>query len=119
MSHPSSHTLSESDSKELLASYGVPFATEKKVLTADDAVDAADNVGYPVVAKLGGDKIAHKTERGLVRLRLQDADAVRMAANDLLAASRPEDGDVHVLIAPMVSGSRELIAGLLVDQQFG
>ena len=119
MSSSSSRTLSESDSKELLASYGVPFAPERKVGSAADAVSAANELGYPVVAKLGGDKIAHKTERGLVRLRLSDADAVRNAATDLLAASRPEDGDVHILIAPMVSGSRELIAGLLVDQQFG
>jgi acetyltransferase len=119
VSHPSSHTLSESDSKELLASYGVPFASEKKVLTADDAVAAAESIGYPVVAKLGGDNIAHKTERGLVRLRLSDQSSVREAASELLSAARPEDGDVHVLIAPMVSGSRELIAGLLVDQQFG
>jgi acetyltransferase len=68
---------------------------------------------------LGGDKIAHKTERGLVRLRLHDAAAVHLAATELFAAATPDDGEVHVLVAPMVSGTRELIAGLLVDQQFG
>lgn len=119
MSTHSSSTLSEAASKELLATYGVPFAPEHKVVTADQAVEAANSLGYPVVAKLGGDKIAHKTERGLVRLRLADANAVKQAATDLLAAATPEDGEVHVLVAPMVSGSRELIAGLLVDQQFG
>ena len=119
MSTHSSSTLSEAASKELLATFGVPFAPEHKVVTADQAVEAANSLGYPVVAKLGGDKIAHKTERGLVRLRLGDANAVKQAASDLLAAATPEDGEVHVLIAPMVSGSRELIAGLLVDQQFG
>ena len=115
----SSRTLSESDSKELLSAYGVPFAPERKVSTADNAVAAADEIGYPVVAKLGGDSIAHKTERGLVKLRLASAEAVHAAASELLNAARPEDGEVHVLVAPMVSGSRELIAGLLVDQQFG
>jgi acetyltransferase len=115
----SSRTLSESDSKELLSAYGVPFAPERKVTTADNAVAAADEIGYPVVAKLGGDSIAHKTERGLVKLRLASAEAVHAAASELLDAARPEDGEVHVLVAPMVSGSRELIAGLLVDQQFG
>lgn len=119
MSTHSSNTLSEVASKQLLAAYGVPFAAEHQVHTADEAVAAAESLGYPVVAKLGGDKIAHKTERGLVRLRLSDAAAVREASSDLLAAATPEDGDVHVLVAPMVSGSRELIAGLLVDQQFG
>ena len=114
-----SRTLSESDSKELLSAYGVPFAPEKRVGTAAEAVAAAEEIGFPVVAKLGGDSIAHKTERGLVKLRLANADAVLNAATELFNAARPEDGDVHVLVAPMVSGSRELIAGLLVDQQFG
>lgn len=114
-----SRTLSESDSKELLSAYGVPFAIEKRVVTAAEAVAAAEEIGFPVVAKLGGDSIAHKTERGLVKLRLANADAVLNAATELFNAATPEDGDVHVLIAPMVSGSRELIAGLLVDQQFG
>jgi acetyltransferase len=111
--------LSEAASKELLAAYGVPFAAEHKVFTAADAVEAARQLGYPVVAKLGGDKIAHKTERGLVRLRLSDASAVEKAATELFAAATTDDGEVHVLVAPMVSGSREVIAGLLVDQQFG
>ena len=119
MSTHSSSTLSEAASKELLATFGVPFAAEHKVSTVEQAVEAANSLGYPVVAKLGGDKIAHKTERGLVRLRLGDAGAVQQAATELLAAATPEDGEVHVLVAPMVSGSRELIAGLLVDQQFG
>jgi len=114
-----SRTLSESDSKELLSAYGVPFAPEKRVGTAAEAVAAAEEIGFPVVAKLGGDSIAHKTERGLVKLRLANADAVQNAATELFNAATPEDGDVHVLIAPMVSGSRELIVGLLVDQQFG
>lgn len=118
-SSSSSHTLSEAASKELLAAYGVPFAPERKVATADEAVVAAASLGLPVVVKLGGDKIAHKTERGLVRLRLSDEQAVRDAALDLLAAARPEDGEVHLLVAPMISGTRELIAGVLVDAQFG
>jgi acetyl-CoA synthetase (ADP-forming) len=112
-------TLSEHASKELLARYGVPPAPERVVATPDDAVVAADALGYPVVAKLCGDAIAHKTERGLVRLRLADADAVRAAATELLAAATADDGDVGVLVAPMVSGSREFIAGLSRDPQFG
>ena len=119
MSSQSSSTLSEAASKELLATYGVPFASEHKVFTVEAAVEAAQALGFPVVAKLGGDKIAHKTERGLVRLRLADTEAVRQAATDLFAAATADDGEVHVLVAPMVSGTRELIAGLLVDQQFG
>ena len=119
MSSPSNQTLSEAASKDLLAPFGVPFAPERRVDTADEAAAAASEIGFPAVVKLGGDKIAHKTERGLVRLRLADSAAVKVAAQELLDAARPEDGEVHLLVAPMISGNRELIAGLLVDQQFG
>ncbi len=112
-------TLSESDSKALLGPLGVPFAPERKVSTPDDAATSAEELGFPVVVKLGGDAIAHKTERGLVRLRLGDRGAVRVAAQELLDAARPEDGDVHLLVAPMIQGNRELIAGVIVDPQFG
>jgi succinyl-CoA synthetase beta subunit len=114
-----SRTLSESESKAILASYGVPCAPERLVGDAADAADAADALGYPVVAKLSAPGLAHKTERGLVRLGLADASEVRAAASDLLAAARPEDGDVEVLVAPMVRGVRELIAGVHDDAQFG
>lgn len=113
------HTLSEADSKTLLAPYGVPFLEERLVDTAEEAADAAAAIGAPVVAKLCGDAIAHKTERGLVRLGLAGPDAAREAARELLAAARPEDGPVQVLVAPMVKATRELIAGLSVDAQFG
>jgi acetyl-CoA synthetase (ADP-forming) len=112
-------TLSESLSKALLADVGVPVAAELHAATPDDAVAAAVQLGFPVVAKLNGDAIAHKTERGLVRLNLRDAAAVRTAAAELLAAATEDDGAVDVLVAPMIRGNRELIAGVLRDQQFG
>jgi acetyl-CoA synthetase (ADP-forming) len=112
-------TLSEAGSKDLLGAYGVPFAPEEIVSTPDAAVAAATRVGLPAVVKLGGDAIAHKTERGLVRLQLADAAAVRAAAEELLAAARPDDGEVHLLVAPMLRATRELIAGLHHDPQFG
>ncbi len=112
-------TLSERDSKTLLAEFGVPIAPERLVADPAAAGDAADELGYPVVAKLNGDAIAHKTERGLVRLRLADRTAVETAAGELLAAATPDDGAVSVLVAPMISGNRELIAGIVRDAQFG
>jgi acetyl-CoA synthetase (ADP-forming) len=112
-------TLSEAASKELLATFGVPFPTERVVSTADAAVAAAAEIGSAVVVKLGGDGIAHKTERGLVRLGLESADQVRDAADALLAAATPDDGEVHLLVAPMLRATRELIAGLHDDPQFG
>ncbi len=112
-------TLSEAESKRLLAQHGVPLLDERIVADPAAAVAAATEMGFPVVAKLNGHKIAHKTERGLVKLNLRDAGAVEEAAQQLLAAAVPEDGDVQVLIAPMLKGNRELIAGLMYDDQFG
>jgi acetyltransferase len=112
-------TLSEAASKQLLARFDVPVLDERVAKDAAAASAAADAIGYPVVVKLCGDAIAHKTERGLVRLGLRDAASVQQAAAELLAAARPEDGNVELLVAPMVRGTRELIAGLVRDPQFG
>jgi acetate---CoA ligase (ADP-forming) subunit beta len=112
-------TLSEPESKAVIAAFGVPCVRERVVDRAEDAVDAARDLGYPVVVKLAGEGIAHKTERGLVRLGLQRAEDVERAARELLAAATPGDGAVGVLVAPMVRGRRELIAGVHRDAQFG
>jgi acetyl-CoA synthetase (ADP-forming) len=114
-----STTLSESESKRILAAHGVPVVEESVASDADDAARAADGLGYPVVVKLCGPSIAHKTERGFVRLNLPDSSAVRAAADELLGAAGPEDGDIQVLVCPMVRGVRELIAGAHRDPQFG
>lgn len=114
-----STTLSEAASKQVLAAHGVPVVTDRIVPDAAAAAAAATELGLPVVVKLGGDAIAHKTERGLVRLNLATPETVQAAATELLAAVRPGDGEVHLLVAPMVRGNRELIAGLVRDPQFG
>jgi acyl-CoA synthetase (NDP forming) len=112
-------TLSEHASKALLTTYGVPVARERVADDAEGAARAAAEVGFPVAVKLTGDAIAHKTERGLVRLGLTDGAQVHDAAAALLAARRPEDGEVRLLVAEMVAGRRELIAGLVRDPQLG
>jgi acetyltransferase len=114
-----SRTLSEHASKELIRGYGVPVSREELASDAAGAAAAAQRIAFPVVVKLCGDAIAHKTERDLVRLGLASAEAVRAAASELLAKARPEDGAVQLLVAEMVRGKRELIAGLVRDPQFG
>jgi len=111
--------LPEHESKRLLAEYDVPFAPERVVATPDEAVAAAAAFGGPCAVKLSGAGITHKTERGLVRLDLRTSADVEAAATALLDAARPEDGDLQLLVAPMIQGSRELIAGVLRDPQFG
>jgi len=112
-------TLSEAASKQLLVPFGVPFAQEKVCSTAAQAVDAANKIGYPVVLKLSGDRIAHKTERGLVRLNITNAEKVEQACAELLSLVTEADGEVSFLIAEMVKGDRELIIGVINDVQFG
>jgi len=116
---PRTITLSEHESKQRLAAIGVPVAPERLVRDAGEAVRAAQALGFPVAVKLCGRAIAHKTERGLVRLGLGDEAAVRAAALEMLAAARPDDGEVGVLVSRMVSGKRELIAGVATDRTFG
>ena len=112
-------TLSEADSKSFVRNYGVPVADERVVDQPEAAVEASRLIGLPVVMKLVGDTIAHKSERGLVRLNLGDETSVAVAARELLAAARPDDGPVALLVAPMIRGNRELIAGVVRDPTFG
>lgn len=112
-------TLSEYESKRLLAGYGVP--TVEEVLAADvaAAVGGARSLGFPVALKLCAASIAHKSERDLVRLGLADEVAVERAAGDLLGRRGPGEEDAQVLVQRMIRGRRELIAGLVRDRQFG
>jgi acetate---CoA ligase (ADP-forming) subunit beta len=112
-------TLAEHDSLALLHDHGIPVVAETVVATPADAARAATTVGFPVVVKAAGDRIAHKTERGLVRLGLRSAPEVEAAATQVLGATGPEDGAVALVVAPMIRGARELIAGLHRDDQFG
>lgn len=112
-------TLSESESKALLAGFGVPFLPEVLASGVDQAVEFAAGCTGPVAMKLCGHSIAHKSERGLVRLGITGVDHARQAFEELMAAARPEDRATGVLVAPMAVGLREFIAGVTVDQVFG
>ena len=79
MSKIGQKTLSEVKSKKLLAKYGIDFADEIEVFTISESVVAAEKIGYPVVVKVCGDLISHKSERGLVRLKLSNAADVEQA----------------------------------------
>ena len=116
---PTTETLSEEASKALLAPFGLPFALERVARTIDEACASAKSIGFPVVVKVSGDTIAHKTERGLVRLRITDEQSVRQACTELMTLVTEQDGEVSFLVAQMVSGKREFIAGVVTDPQFG
>jgi acyl-CoA synthetase (NDP forming) len=114
-----SSTLSEHDSKSLLAKYQLPLLGEVLVNKGDQVSASTLGFDFPVVAKLCGNAIAHKTERGLVRLNIASLEALHTAIAELFGAAVTADGDVQVLVAPMVKSSREFIAGMIRDPQFG
>jgi acetyl-CoA synthetase (ADP-forming) len=91
-------TLSEAASKQLLTPFGVPFAQERVCATVELAIEAANAIGYPVVIKLSGDTIAHKTERGLLRLNIADSESAKRACSDLLGLVTDADGEVSFLM---------------------
>ncbi len=112
-------TMSEHESKRLLAEAGIPIPPERLVDDPREAAEAAESLGYPVVLKLCGRGIAHKSERHLVRIGLTDEEEVRGEAEDLLSLRAPSEPDARVLVAPLIVGRREIIVGLVRDAQFG
>jgi acetate---CoA ligase (ADP-forming) len=93
----------------LLEAYGVPIVPERVAQTVDEAVDAASELGLPVVLKTASAG-AHKTEQGGIALDLRDTEQVRAAAERIGAP---------VLVQPMVTGGAELLAGIVQDPVFG
>src|ERR1039457_5668737 len=116
--------LTEFESKEVLAAYGIPVA--KTIIAADSAaaVKAADGIGYPVVLKIYSETITHKTDVGGVQLNLGSAEAVQRAFESIRASVTEKVGAQHfqgVTVQPMVKlkDAYELIVGSSLDPQFG
>lgn len=116
------HILSEAQSKKILGLYGVAVNREALAKTADEAVAHAETIGYPVVLKADSPDVPHKTEAGVLRLNLRDADAVRKAYREIQEAVGRLSGPVTVngiVVQEMVSGGTEMMVGASVDAQFG
>jgi acetyl-CoA synthetase (ADP-forming) len=109
--------LSEWEGKQLLAEHGIPVTGDRLARTVEEAVAAAEAIGYPVVVKGCGRTLLHKTEMNFVRLNLKNAAAVREAAAEM-QPRLPADAD-GLLVAPMLDPRREFIAGVSQDPQFG
>jgi len=111
--------LTESESKQILAAYGIPVVQTCVARSEDEAVDCANAIGYPVVLKLLSLTITHKSDVGGVQLNLPDADAVRRAYQMIAHAVSPSDL-LGVTVQPMIKlNGYELIIGSSLDPQFG
>ncbi|MCX7933320.1 MAG: acetate--CoA ligase family protein [Rhodovarius sp.] len=115
-------TLMEAAAKAALRAAGLPAMPDERARNAEEAVAAAERIGYPVVLKVDSPDIAHKTEVGGVRLDLRDADAVRAAFAAIMEGVRrhaPAARVDGVLVQRMAERGPELILGARRDPQFG
>ena len=115
--------LTEFESKQIFAAYGIPTVETRLAATPDDAVREAAAIGYPVVVKLNSETITHKTDVKGVQLNLKNDADVRNAYETIRAAVTERHGAEHfqgVTVQPMAKlDGYELIVGSSVDPQFG
>jgi acetyltransferase len=115
--------LTEAESKEVLAAYGIPVVKTKIATGEKEAVDLANKIGGAVVLKVYSETIAHKSDIGGVKLNLRGATAVRRAYREIEKSVRKHGGPkafLGVTVQPMIaSDGYELILGSSIDPQFG
>jgi acetyltransferase len=115
--------LTEFESKQVLKAYGIPTVETRIAISEEEAVHAAEEIGYPVVVKLHSYTITHKTDVGGVQLNLRDADAVSRAFRLIKLFVSEKQGAEHfqgVTVQPMIKlDGYELIIGSSLDAQFG
>lgn len=108
--------LDEYESKQILAAYGVPIVTEILAHSEAEAVEAAFKIGYPLALKGCSAKFAHKTGKGLIHLNIANEEDVREAYRSVIKAAGQE---IPLLVAKMIKGDRELMAGMVRHSSFG
>ncbi|MTJ31823.1 bifunctional acetate--CoA ligase family protein/GNAT family N-acetyltransferase [Aphanizomenon sp. UHCC 0183] len=115
--------LTEFESKEILAAYGIPVVAGCIAETVDKAVECAENLGYPVVLKLYSQTITHKTDVGGVQLNLKNAESVKCAFQNIQKSVKEKakaEDFLGVTVQPMIkTDGYELIIGSSLDPQFG
>jgi len=118
------YLLTEAESKQLLASYGISTVPTVIATSPDEAVSIAEEMGYPVVLKLHSETVTHKTDVGGVQLNLIGEQAVRTAFESIKVGVNEKhstDDFLGVTVQPMInlSDAYELIIGSSIDPQFG
>ncbi|MSP82970.1 MAG: CoA-binding protein [Alphaproteobacteria bacterium] len=113
---PAHAVLTEPEVKALLTAYGVPVTRERVVASAEEALAAAQAIGYPVALKLLNRALSHKSDVGGVVLDLGDDPALR-GAFATMVDNRHFAG--HALVQEMAAGGTELIVGARFDPDFG
>ncbi len=117
------HLLTELEAKTLLSSYGIPVNRTEKAVTKEEAVQKAQNIGFPVVMKINSRDITHKSDANAVCLDLKNKKEVSEVFETIIRnthAYNPKARIEGVTIQPMLTGSDyELILGAKKDRDFG
>lgn len=117
------HQIVEVRALEVLRAYGFPTAPFRLAATADEAVAASAEMGYPVVLKIAAPSVLHKTDVGGVKVNLADEAAVRTAFADIMTNVKQKVGeDIEiwgVLVQKMLPKAKEVILGVTRDDKFG
>ena len=115
--------LTEAESKQVIALYGIPVVETRLAGNETEAADFAQAIGFPVVLKLNSETITHKSDVGGVKLNLTSREAVIQGFREIESSVGEKAGAEHfqgVTVQPMVNAAGyELILGSSVDPQFG
>jgi acetyl-CoA synthetase (ADP-forming) len=114
--------LLEPEAKMVCMEYSIPVTRFKVALTREEAVEFADQIGYPIVLKIVSPDIIHKTDVGAVILNLKNAGQVEEAYDKILENvknHKPDAKIIGVLVQEMAPSSTEVIVGAIKDPQFG
>jgi len=111
--------LLEPEALELLQDYGISAPHYRWVRTEEEAIEAAEALGWPVALKVVSPDILHKTDLGGVALSLQDRSAVAKAFSRMISLGRDGKKIEGVLLTPFQSHDIELLVGMVRDAQFG
>jgi len=114
--------LLEEEGLEILNTYGFPLPKNILAKTEDEAVEAANKIGYSVVMKIASPQIVHKSDAGGVKVNLTNDEEVRSAFKEIVGNAKKYDSNAEikgVLIVEMVKGGKEMIIGSKLEPGFG
>ena len=114
--------LLEDEGREILDAYGFPLPQSIVATTADEAVNAANKIGYPIVMKISSPQIVHKSDAGGVKVNLTNDDETRNGFRTIMENAKKYDSNAEikgVLIVEMVKGGKEMIIGSKLEPGMG
>ncbi len=110
--------LTEFESKELLNEIGIPIPSQKLITSKQEAIDAANEIGFPIVMKLIAEDVVHKSDTGAVKLNIKTQEEAGKTFDDLMKINATSKKTVSVQ-AMAKEPITELIIGMTTDPQFG